>query len=254
MLKYIKIYFVSIFTIIGMLIIFDCHASDPDFQVLPKDLQHKIIDHLIEIKNGNAIELARVNSMFKDIIYKNVNVIGSPAWNRKNGVTSNNKLAYRYLLNSRIICDIKSRKKRNFVSDKLRYICTFFDGCLNLSNLPLKTEKIILTTDPSVFFSPNDNKIVILITTHALIKERIETEGKYFQSKLETWNPKKAPIGVFWRCGENKEENSFDSLTCLPPMGISSQTLFQLWKSSDRTSPVSLDKSDILNFKIIFEP
>jgi hypothetical protein len=111
------------------------------------------------------------------------------------------------------------------------------DGTFDLSTCGDTGKYLVITTNMDRFFKiqeENKDKTVILITPRSLVEQRTAPDHP-FATHMAGWDADNAPVGMFWRWGNDKNLAWVDSLTTEKMMGISACNLFENWRKSARS-------------------
>lgn len=110
--------------------------------------------------------------------------------------------------------------------------CDTFD----LSTCKDRSNFVVITTDMKRFFEvggKNQGRVVILFILHGLAAQKVKSTPNHpFASTMDGWNPDKAPVGIFWRWGNDANLTWCDYLTVRSLDGISSENLLENWKKA----------------------
>jgi hypothetical protein len=122
----------------------------------------------------------------------------------------------------------KTKEKVSFkIGSKIK------DGRIDLSDKAFGNvaNLLIITTDPSVFLATtHKDKIVILIATWSSIHDNLKTSTALFEQWIKVWDPTKAPIGIFWRNGNDALDQSYVfSITNLSVSEINAKENVMAW-------------------------
>ncbi len=148
------------------------------------------------------------------------------AWH---GVTPQNEKTSEQFLNGALIYRPVHTSEECNISIKFSASIAPFNKMFNLSKCGDADKDLVITTDPSVFFSEREDKIVILITLHSLAKKKLDTTCAPFKPIMKGWNEGTAPVGLFWRLGGWADLTWYDYLTSSSLSDISSRNLFENW-------------------------
>lgn len=110
-----------------------------------------------------------------------------------------------------------------------------FSGTFELSACGDRSQYVVITTDVERFFQirgANEGKVVILVAPRSVIEQQLSAAAQPFVSIMDGWDVAKAPVGIFWRFGDDDDLTSFDHLTKLSLAVISSQNLSKNWEKS----------------------
>lgn len=109
----------------------------------------------------------------------------------------------------------------------------FKDGTFNLSTCGNTGQYLVITTSMDRFFKvgeENKDKTVIAIMPRHRIQQEIKnTPDHSFASLITAWDADKAPVGMFWRWGNDTNLTLVDYLTNASISNISSRNLYENW-------------------------
>ena len=148
------------------------------------------------------------------------------AWH---GVTPQNEKTSEQFLNGALIYRPVHTSEECNISIKFSASIAPFNKMFNLSKCGDADKDLVITTDPSVFFSEREDKIVILITLHSLAKKKLDTTCAPFKPIMKDWKEGIASVGIFWRLGGWADLIKYDYLTSSSLSDISSMNLFENW-------------------------
>jgi hypothetical protein len=135
------------------------------------------------------------------------------------------------------------------------------DGTFDLSACGNAPQQLVITTRMDLFFEiegGNKDKLVTGIVPYHWVEKAIKANpSHHFAKVFANWNPDKAPLGIFWRWG-NDDPAYFDYLTNEMLADISSRNLFENWLSPARLAvvgiPAMMRHVRLSFFMFIFEP
>ncbi|MBA3814764.1 MAG: hypothetical protein H0X26_09865 [Alphaproteobacteria bacterium] len=139
----------------------------------------------------------------------------------------------------------------------------FKDGTFDLSTCGNTGQSLVITESIDRFFKvgkANKDKKVILIALRHLFEQEINTlPDQKFASHITAWDADKAPVGMFWRHGNDENLARVDYLTTAGMSEISSRNLYENWMNGKwavrpRTGSRSGVGQDGGIFMSIFEP
>ncbi len=111
------------------------------------------------------------------------------------------------------------------------------DGTFDFSNkkfFGIVSKYLLITTDPEKFFSidKNSKRLVILMASRLLIKEKIDSTARHFKPIMDKWKEDQAPIGIFWRMEKWENFGWYDYLVSANLISISKNNLYENWTHS----------------------
>ena len=107
-----------------------------------------------------------------------------------------------------------------------------FKGTFDLATCGNTANDLVITTDVERFFKvreENEDKVVILIALRQLVEQKINFSAEPFEPIMEEWDVSKAPVGIFWRWGNQSDSSFFDYLTAPSLFVLSSKDLYENW-------------------------
>ena len=108
------------------------------------------------------------------------------------------------------------------------------NGTFDLATCGNAVNYLVITTDVEQFFKVregNEDKVVILIALRQLVEQEIESSAKSFQDIMDGWDVSKAPVGIFWRWGNDVDSGLFDYLIVSSLSVLSAKSLFENWST-----------------------
>ncbi|MBA3813337.1 MAG: hypothetical protein H0X26_02415 [Alphaproteobacteria bacterium] len=283
MIKKFKLMSSSFLMAVTLAAPFSSHAMDTgtEFNEMNSDARKLIVkqaavEKCLEEKNPVTLnitlrDLALVSREWKDtvvdIIKTNMQV-GQPIWKAWHGITPKNETVFQQFLNGTLVFRPNLASDEGKISLKISDITTLFKGPLDLSKCGDVAQKLVITTDPSVFLDKDkyEDKFLILVTMRSLIEKKINSTASPFEPIMKDWNEDIAPVGIFGRWGMWTILSWQDHHTTANLDDISSKNLYDNWQATGSDAwllfdglasvlpRVGLVRADAKNFMFIFKP
>lgn len=210
-------------------------GTDNISRILPPELWEPIvIEAAIEqtLSDMPLDNLACVNQETHQII-EHAKQVKQPLWKVLQGITSvEDEETYQTFLNGKLVYRPTPGSDEGKIELKISDFLNPFKGTFNLSSCDYTSQYLTITTDPSVFFKRDTDKLNMLIAPHFLIHKYISTTTKPFENIMAKWKKDTAPVAIFWRCGSDDDLTWFDYLVSSSSSIMSSRNLYENWLSS----------------------
>lgn len=161
------------------------------------DVRKIIIVEAVNLHITNGISLDRLVFVCKDwyrIIKNEKEKVDTPLWKVTHGIkTSKEESAYRLFINGKLLNSTEEYPISMF-SNPLKWE-------LYLSHSENDQERLMITTDPKVFFEFKEgvSQLNVLIAPYFLIRKFNTYSTIPFGEETTNWNPSLSPVWIFWR-------------------------------------------------------